>query len=205
MIWSLTFWWNGYDRCIQYLSILLRSILKVKKEECKKHCHGRMPSHHYQDPLANAVAMALLSTLLLPPLLRCHFCCAPHWNGEKQFEHTPSSRTPYHTEINQIKNNPRSKTIPLNPYRPHENLCSENLVGKTLASRKKSADSHLPTGCKNILNKRNLLSSSNSLWPAPSFLCQRTAPPIPFSRLALFIVFGFSLVGAEWSETGELQ
>jgi len=33
-----------------------------------------MPSRRYQDPLAIAVAMALLTTALLPPLLlRCRF------------------------------------------------------------------------------------------------------------------------------------
>jgi len=33
---------------------------------------------------------------------------------------------------------------------------------------------------RTCFNKRNLLSSSNSLSPAPPFLCQRTAPPFPF-------------------------
>jgi len=68
-------------------------------------------------------------------------------------------------------------------------------MGKTLASRKKSADSRLLTGCKNMLNKRNLLSSSNSLSPAPPFLRQRTAPPFPFRDWCHSLYSGSLLLG----------
>jgi len=66
-----------------------------------------MPSRRYQDPLAIAVAMALL------PQRHCRCrCCsvtsagAPRRSGKKQFQHTPSSRALYQIEIHQIKNNP---------------------------------------------------------------------------------------------------
>jgi len=52
-----------------------------------------MPSRRCQDPHATAVAVVML------PSAR-HAGAA---SGEKQFQHTPSSRAPCQTEIHQIK------------------------------------------------------------------------------------------------------
>jgi len=145
-----------------------------------------MPSRRYQDPLAIAVAMALLPTALLPPpLMRCCFrrerreaipthplfsCSVPNRNPRNQEQS-------YQILVDLIKTSAvktsREKHL---------------LVGKRVPTHACRQDA------RTCFNKRNLLSSSNSLSPAPPFLCQRTAPPFSFLRSDSFIVFRFSVV-----------
>jgi len=49
-------------------------------------------------------------------------------------------------------------------------------MGKTLASRKKSADSHLPTGCKNMLNKETFFPLLIPYHPHPLFFAKEQHP-----------------------------
>jgi len=49
-------------------------------------------------------------------------------------------------------------------------------MGKTLASRKKSADSCLPTGCKNMLNKETFYPLPIPYHPHPLFFTKEPHP-----------------------------
>jgi len=49
-------------------------------------------------------------------------------------------------------------------------------MGKTLASSKKSADSHLPTGCKNMLNKETFFPLPIPYQPHPLFFTKEPHP-----------------------------
>jgi len=81
-----------------------------------------MPSHRYQDPLAIAVAMALLSALLPPPLLWCGFRrrATPQRREaiptHPLFSCSVPNRNPPNQEQSQIKNNPiKSSSTSLKP------------------------------------------------------------------------------------------
>jgi len=131
-----------------------------------------MPSRRYQDPLTIAIAMALLPL----PLLWCRFHRHPTPERQEAIPTHPLfscsvHRNPPNQEQSQIKK--------------HSHLILVDLI-KTFAV-KTSWEKHLLVGkrvpthaCRQdarTCSTKNLLSSSNSLSPAPPFLCQRTTPP----------------------------